>query len=200
MYRPLSTYTNHINRQDLEYWRTQDDEWISSPTQYIKTKSLGRGTFSKVILATPLENPAPSIDPSSKLLAIKVVNLDATEDAPASRISSSARRELEILKKINHPCITRLLAYKEVPEKCLFGLQYSRGGDLFDFASRQRPLLTPVFVKAVFRELVLAVQYLHETMYVHRDLKLESMSPHPPPPPRLCCRWQKLMSRCIIEL
>jgi len=62
-----------------------------------------------------------------------------------------------------------------LPDKCLFGLHYSPGGDLFDFASRQRPLLTPVLVKTIFRELVLAVQYLHETMHVvHRDLKLES--------------------------
>jgi protein-serine/threonine kinase len=113
-------------------------------------------------------------------LAIKVVHLDATDDAPAARITSSAKRELDILKKINHPCITRLLAYTELPEKCLFGLHYSQGGDLFDFASKHRSLLTPPLVKRIFKELVLAVQYLHETMHVvHRDLKLES------PPPTL---------------
>jgi len=175
-----------LTPQNLDYWRTEDDEWIYSPTEYLKTKSLGRGTFSKVILATPLDSLDDTNNASAELLAIKVVNLDATDDAPASRITSSAKRELEILKKINHPCITRLLAYTELPEKCLFGLHYSRGGDLFDFASRQRPLLTPAFVKTVFRELVLAVQYLHETMYVvHRDLKLESMDP------RTClCGWE----------
>jgi protein-serine/threonine kinase len=83
---------------------------------------------------------------------------------------------LDILKKSNHPCITRLLAYKELlPDKCLFGLQYSLGGDLFDFASKHRELLTPLLVKRIFREVTLAVQYLHELMHVvHRDLKLES--------------------------
>ena len=140
----------------------------------MKVKSLGRGTFSKVVLAEPLIPPDGS-ENSLPELAIKVVRLDATSCAPADRITSSARRELDILKMVNHPSITRLLAYKELPDKCLFGLQYSRGGDLFDFASKYRELLTPLVVKMIFLELTLAVQYLHESMHVvHRDLKLES--------------------------
>ncbi len=164
----------------MEWWRTDDDDvWNHCQKRYVKTKSLGRGTFSKVILAEPFdqtETCQSSLLP--ELLAIKVVNLDATDDAPANRITSSARRELDILKKINHPSITRLLAYKELPDKFLFGLQFSKGGDLFDFASKHRDLLTPTLVKKIFRELALAVQYLHESMHVvHRDLKLESLSP-----------------------
>jgi protein-serine/threonine kinase len=137
----------------------------------VKTSSLGRGTFSKVLLAEPFEPDDSNLPP----LAVKVVLLDATDDAPAERITSSAKRELDILKKISHPCISRLIAYKEHPDRCLFGLQVSRGGDLFDFATRHKSLLTPTLVKRIFKELVLAVQYLHNEMHVvHRDLKLES--------------------------
>lgn len=104
------------------------------------------------------------------------------DDVPANRITSSAKRELDILKRVSHPSITRLLAYKELPEKCLFALHFSPGGDLFDFASRNRGLLTPPLVKRIFKELALAVQYLHTEMHVvHRDLKLESASPKTPP-------------------
>jgi protein-serine/threonine kinase len=156
--------------QEFEWWRTNDDTWNQRPKRYVKLKSLGRGAFSKVVLVEPFDP-----DDSQEQLAIKVVSLDATEDASADRITSSARRELDILKKCSHPCITRLLAYKELPDKCLFGLQYSPGGDLFDFASKHRELLTPLLVKRIFKELTLAVQYLHESMHVvHRDLKLES--------------------------
>jgi len=146
-------------------------------------KSLGRGSFSKVILAGPFEVTATAEDGSlngtlPEYIAIKVVLLEAVDDAPVERITSAARRELDILKRISHPSITRLLAYKECPDKCLFGLEFSPGGDLFDFASRHRGLLTPILVKRTFRELALAVLYLHEEMYVvHRDLKLESQSP-----------------------
>lgn len=153
----------------MEYWRGEEDEWICDRRRYGKIKSLGRGTFSKVLLAVPFDDAQPLE------MAIKVVNLDATDDAPAERITSSAKRELDILKKCCHPSITHLLAYSELPEKVIFGIQYSRGGDLFEFASRHRQLLTPVLVKKIFREVVLAVHYLHETMHVvHRDLKLES--------------------------
>ena len=146
-------------------------------------KSLGRGSFSKVILAGPFEVTATAEDGSlngtlPEYIAIKVVLLEAVDDAPVERITSAARRELDILKRISHPSITRLLAYKECPDKCLFGLEFSPGGDLFDFASRHRGLLTPILVKRTFRELALAVLYLHEEMYVvHRDLKLESQPP-----------------------
>lgn len=144
----------------------------------MKIKSLGRGTFSKVILAEPLELSEHCQISLPELLAVKVVKLDAMDDVPADRITSSARRELDILKKISHPSISRLLAYKELPDKCLFGLQFSEGGDLFDFASKNHELLTPILIKRFFKELALAVQYLHETMHVvHRDLKLESSSP-----------------------
>jgi protein-serine/threonine kinase len=149
-------------------------------------KSLGRGSFSKVILAEPFDPPTPENSPQNVILceqlAIKVVHLEAHDDAPTDRITSSARRELDILKRISHPSITRLLAYQEFPEECLFGLPYSAGGDLFDFASRHRGLLTPILVKRIFRELALAVQYLHDEMHIiHRDLKLESPPPFPHP-------------------
>lgn len=141
----------------------------------MRVKALGRGAFSKVVLCEPFDpsNDCRVVQP--EFLAIKVVRLEPTFDASADRLSSSAKRELEILKKISHPCISHLLAYKELPNKCLFGLAFSPGGDLFDFASRNRPLLTPPLVKLVFRELCEAVRYLHEEMHiVHRDLKLES--------------------------
>jgi len=110
--------------------------------------------------------------------------LGAIDDAPADRITSSAKRELEILKRVSHPSITRLLAYKEGPEKCLFALPFSPGGDLFDFASKNRTLLIPTLVKRIFKELALAVQYLHTQLHVvHRDLKLES-----PLPPNLLAK------------
>lgn len=112
------------------------------------------------------------------------MSLGAIDDAPADRITSSAKRELEILKRVSHPSITRLLAYKEGPEKCLFALPFSPGGDLFDFASKNRTLLIPTLVKRIFKELALAVQYLHTQLHVvHRDLKLES-----PLPPNLLAK------------
>ena len=164
--------------QDLEFWRTPDNQWLSSPGRYVRLKALGRGTFSKVVLCEPFDPSHDCRILQPDMLAIKVVKLDATIDASADRITSSARRELDILKKISHPCITRLLAYKELPDKCLFGLQFCPGGDLFDFASKNRSLLNPPLVKIIFRELCEAVYYLHETMHVvHRDLKLESPFP-----------------------
>jgi protein-serine/threonine kinase len=130
-------------------------------------------------------------------MAIKLVRLDATSDASADRIQSSAKRELDILKRINHPCITRLLAYKEEGDKCLFGLGFSPGGDLFEFASRNKTLLTPGLVKRVFKEIVLAVKYLHDEMHVvHRDLKLESTFP-------LLCSYFSVFNvycRCSLKL
>lgn len=152
---------------------------------------LGQGTFSKVMLATSEENPEYHMDRVTSeedgseedkdrgldprfLVAVKIVENSAAGGASRDRVESSLKRELDILKTVDHPSLVQLKAFSIQPSRALLILPYCPGGDLFDLASEHRDLLTPPLIRRLFAELLGAVRYLHTNGIVHRDVKLES--------------------------
>jgi protein-serine/threonine kinase len=158
------------------------------PRRYKRIRQLGQGTFSQVFLAVrQVENEDDSIDyardstnldgvriRSRRLVAIKVIEQGPAGGADAERVEVSLRRELEVLKAVNHPSLVHLKAFGTENTRSLLVLNYCPGGDLFEVASSQVEVLVPSLVRRIFAELVSAVRYLHQKYIVHRDIKLES--------------------------
>lgn len=144
-------------------------------------RSLGQGTFSKVILATSQQLPPKraydesNLDPR-KLVAVKIVEHGPAGGADEERIEVSLKREVDILKSVSHPSIVQLKALEYTDERALLVLSYCPGGDLFELATEHKSILQPNMVQRMFAELVGAVRYLHKNLIVHRDIKLESKS------------------------
>lgn len=153
--------------------------------KYRKLRQLGHGTFSQVCLAARLER-RESDDNSTisslqdvslatqKLVAVKIIEYGPAGGADEERLEVSLKREVEILKSVNHPSLVQLKAFGSDEKRALLVLDYCPGGDLFDVASSSPRPMSPQAIRRIFAEVVAAVRYLHANFIVHRDIKLES--------------------------
>ncbi|KAL4803458.1 kinase-like domain-containing protein [Aspergillus unguis] len=145
------------------------------PRLYRKLRQLGHGTFSQVSLAVRVEGHDQTKPVVQKLVAIKIIDHGPAGGADEERLEVSLKREVEILKSLNHPSLVQLKAFGSDEKRALLVLDYCPGGDLFEVVSHNTRPLTTGLIRRIFAELVAAVRHLHENYVVHRDLKLENV-------------------------
>lgn len=157
---------------------------------YRKLRVLGQGTFSQVSLAARIEGVveaplSPATDAQSdgppaltqKLVAVKIIEHGPAGGADEERLEVSLKREVDILRSLNHPSLVQLKAFGSDEKRALLVLDYCPGGDLFEFATTGHRSISPALIRRIFAELVDALRYLHSNYIVHRDIKLESKLP-----------------------
>ncbi|XP_063714696.1 serine/threonine-protein kinase 33-like [Symsagittifera roscoffensis] len=135
---------------------------------------LGKGTFGTVCLAHEVE--------TGNKFAVKKVSKEKAGTVGLRLL----QREVDILKRVQHPNIICLLNIFETPRSMYLVLDYCDKGDLKKQLKLQKNgRFTEPQVQELLRKLADAVYYLHKDGIIHRDLKLENV---------LCISYNSLKS------
>jgi len=128
---------------------------------YDVKKELGSGAFSIVKLAIHKK--------TKEQRAIKMIDKDAIKEK-----KEMLEREVDILKRIQHPNIIAVVEIYETPRYLNLVMELATGGELFD-SIVSRGKYSEKDAARIVQQVASAVSYLHSIGIVHRDLKPENL-------------------------
>ncbi|KAF8585021.1 kinase-like protein [Ramaria rubella] len=147
---------------------TKDVETIAG---YVLGATIGYGGFSTIKEATTS---------SGGVVAVKIVRHSAFNNLPPgekARQRSRLSHEARVWVSLSHENILPLFDSHSTSEATYLITLYCPSGSLLDILKREgTPALEQTDAGCMFRQVVKAIQYLHESMsLVHGDIKLENV-------------------------
>lgn len=127
----------------------------------IDMREIGIGGYGKVFLAKD------RMFKDRQVAIKKVTKIDEERD-------SAFKKEVLIMKKLDHPNICRLFETYEQGRVMYFVIEFCEGGDLFDRYSNHGKL-PETTVAPIIKQVASALKYAHLKGIAHRDLKLENI-------------------------
>ena len=131
-------------------------------------KEIGKGAFSKVILATKLD--------TGEKCAIKKIDKSYIND---KRYKKYLNNEIFILNNIKHEHIIKFYGMKMGMNYIYLIFEYSNGGDLQsclnEYLKRNDKPFSQDIVQHIMKQVISGFVYLHSRKILHRDIKLENL-------------------------
>ena len=134
----------------------------------ILTKSLGKGSFGEVFLTIKKG--------SNERYATKRLDRAFSEKPENMKRLTN---EIKILKGIHHPNIVSLIDTKKTKTHVYIVTEFCNGGDLTsclrNYVNRHFKPFPEEIVQYLMKQIVSAINFLHNHKVIHRDLKLDNI-------------------------
>jgi serine/threonine protein kinase len=128
--------------------------------KYVKQSKLGEGAYGSVYLS---QNKL-----TSEIRAIKHIY------KPSLRYPDRLKKEVSTLMSCDHPHIIKIYEIIEDRKNLYIVMEQCKGGELFDYITKKNKI-NEKEASMLFRQVMLAVNYLHHNGICHRDLKPENL-------------------------
>jgi len=155
LYRP--GHLCRINRFTVG-WRTVEDS-------YDMGISVGNGAYGQVHTGTHRRTGAKR--------AIKVVGKAALRKY-LEDVDGFVRREVDILRRVDHPNIVRLYEAFEGSDLICLVLEFCAGGDVLERITVAKERMPERDAASLLRQMLAAIEHLHLQGIIHRDIKPEN--------------------------
>jgi len=129
---------------------------------YIVGEELGRGAFSIVRKGKHKK--------TGQQVAIKTIEKNFVEKQDLQLLA----REIEIMKKVNHPNVLKLYEVFETDETISLVMELVTGGELF-YKIVEKGNYSEKEAAGIVKQMIQGVEYLHGEGICHRDLKPENL-------------------------
>jgi len=141
------------------------DSWDDS--KWMKGALIGQGSFGSVYLALHAV--------TGELLAVKQVEApspgaNSQSDARKKSMIDALKREISLLRDLQHPNIVQYLGASSSAEHLNIFLEYVPGGSVQTMLNSYGALREPL-IRNFVRQIVTGLAYLHGREIIHRDIK-----------------------------
>lgn len=157
---------NDDEEEDLELQSfLAGDSWDDS--KWMKGALIGQGSFGSVYLALHAV--------TGELLAVKQVETpspgaNSTSDARKKSMIDALKREISLLRDLQHPNIVQYLGASSSSDYLNIFLEYVPGGSVQTMLNSYGALREPL-IRNFVRQIVTGLAYLHGREIIHRDIK-----------------------------
>uniref|UniRef100_T1J1E2 Protein kinase domain-containing protein n=1 Tax=Strigamia maritima TaxID=126957 RepID=T1J1E2_STRMM len=166
IHRTAQVHLNEVRNMPLfgrDSKKKKDSDKVPSvDDKYTLKEVLGTGAFSQVVLAE-------SKEAKGTLRAIKCIDKKALKGK-----EDSLENEIKVLHRLKHSNIVQLVETYEEKTKVYLVMELVTGGELFDRIV-EKGSYTEKDASDLIRQVLEAVDYMHEQGVVHRDLKPENL-------------------------